>query len=422
MDLMLLDLPDDLLDRILNGRQRLTNREQALARGVCRRFRKVVAVRHVILRWGGDPKSDRDRLAAALRGGLCETLNCDERDETRPAERAHHVRANVLDSVATEFPDRVARLRVAHVWWTPRNSLKPLVSTFSALDVIGVITEVTNPPFVDDPRLLWHSVSVCNVDGDEDAMMRLARMARPPHKLELRFYRNVRDVEDARDAGLLVFELILLENANRAVARAAVPLATDVVVCFVDIQGTISKEAAALLRPTVRRLAVHAGTDGLFEALETRRGMELVLLGLDDFDVEGMLRLAASGALVSLDLPMRDFPLSVWERLLDAPCLHTLVARKMWLNDAIALFSKRSPSTLRHLRLGIYAACQPRERIEVLGCRLAELKGVETVALIPSQTSAPVSYDGFVRALTTGAGPPPALRRVDLPYSVGWVR
>ena len=439
--LTLLDLPDDLLDLVLNHPARLTNREQACAACACRRLRRAVAFRHVVLvhtRIQAQVPM-RSRLAAALRGGACETLNVGVGWATRVSE----TRLEILNLVAADFPERVLRLRRARVEWLfPRAcGGRCLTASFPSLETVEVANDLDNPPLVFDPRVVF--LNVCAVSDQANhtgVLMRMARMPRPPVRLQLRFYADLRDVESARDAGLRVSYVIVSQNNDHpALMSAAAALATDQVSCLFDTDGANSLTVARHFRvETVRKLCVCGHAPGFFDTLDARyppsRAYAPIALILSNPppNVEGLLRLASRGVIGSLCLPTGNLSLDVWMRLLaDAPALDSIIVGVITLEDATALFSVRTPSTLRCVRLGLLGS---QGLLGALGARLAELRGLRTVALTFPTTDSmaenvanmreaymdKMRYVDFVEALTTC--PPPYLEGVSTPRSVNWTK
>ena len=222
MSVGLLDLPDDLLDRIVNG-PALTNLDQALTACVCSHMRRVIVFRHVQLRMH-ECHPTRDRLTRALRGGACETLNATGSGDE------FAISCETLNMVGQDHPALVARLREVHLWWmTPNDPPVLPPARFPALKSICIVNQITNPMVLEDPRVRMLKIRV------RDGTAGLVHAAHP-RVLELdgrlaASEANLVGLEQALEAGFRADRVIIGETADtangRRFAAVAAALATS---------------------------------------------------------------------------------------------------------------------------------------------------------------------------------------------------
>lgn len=423
----LLDLPEELVDDILNTR--LSNADQARAALACRRMRQLVAFRNVEC-------SHPEILAASLGGCQAETLNV-------AGNRSVHILD--LSSVGRDFPDRVARLRHVRVSVTgcwPFGTRAPLpASVFPALKLIAISSEFTNPVDPADERFVYDFVAIV-AQPIRESMENLARAMRGRVcrrvDVYLKSVPNLFDCAFIRSLGLRVGRLNMFTGTTtpaHALAPAIAALtemAKAGVGCFEDREGQCS---LAVVRhfsvDTVRVLMLTLGAPGLLVALEARFsapsphvGLALTLSSdalwlvatMDDQEVGALARLAARGILESLAIKgLVNLPSDAIARILaNVPTLRELTV-SVTLEGALALAARGAHARIKRLGLCLLNLTDNPDRavmLATLGTLLRGWPSLRRVSVYGSRDR--LAYAGFVDALTADP-PPPALRSVSTP-------
>ena len=450
--LSIVDLPDIALDTIAS-KCGLTNRDQACLSSTCSRMRNVVAFRHVVLSdTAAQLMTMRSRLIAALRGGACETLNYVD------SKSVDDISANILDIVATDYPELVARLRHVRVWCV-RFAMLPTL--YPALQTIRIVNTLTNPMVINDPRIVYGLVLIYNSRHDDSATdktayQRLAQMQRAPIMLRAANYLYDDDIFAARDAGLQVEQLCvegmdlstaaicaLAQITRRSLRNLLPPTSMNCNSALVNNfnANTVTEmsvygipahmvDLEARLAAVVRTGHRQASTPFALQMIESH----YVYQTIESF--APVLRLAACGTLTSFDAAFLS--VTTWATLFNcATALTSVTMRCLATSGAISLFSVHTPKKLQDLSIYMFEDERGRNeseadnlrgnrieqnRMDALGARLTELVGLRSVTLGRSHCGRLVTnYDTFVKALTTGLGPAPALARVTTP-SASWSR
>lgn len=407
MALTLPDLPDIVLNKILNGKE-LSNGDRANVACACRRLEAFVEFRHVVL-------LSLQHLKAALRSGRCETLNAVCGDEFEFED----FNATSLAQVGEEHPELVARLRIARVWWSGADapSFSPVL--FPSLRTILV---ASNPERYDplawaDPRVVQLEARLSGLD--DEACERVARMPRPPRRLVLHFGHPIEDVERAHDAGLRVGEVIV-----REIIQTDMSIYTEVYAArFVAAVATMATRSfqwhahASLgmlphLGNAVRELTLRTGV-GTFVALEAlwaRRALAIALTMLPSegsyfsaADEAALERLVAGNAIAELTWQhlSKAYGVHKWTWILRAasPGLRIVDVGIVTIEGAIDIFSAVVPR-VEELRLHLMWNISKTfiDRVRALGARLLQARHLRRVRLM-GHLGSDVFY-AFVEELT----------------------
>ena len=452
-DRTLLDFHDDVLNLIVNHPV-LTNEDQANVARTCRRLRKLVIIRHLVFLRYIPPSSKRvEVLADALRGGLVETINVHRDDFGNEYNWIDHLHIHDLSAVGRAFPERVARLKHVCVGatgcWPFTQTASLPASTFTALETIELMGEMTNPIDPGDARYVYDFVTI--TEGVDHVLsshslrtLASAMRGRVCRRLDYWGTLTLENVEDVTGINLRVGRLNIF-RARTEIVGALVAMTTVGLGCYVDPGGVISSVAVNHFPiHTMRNMTLMLGEGGVLRALEKRYSnvgnaqlppLSLTLFTsfidpprMDEDDVDALVRLVTRGVIVSLDMktmgPLRG---CVLERMLaDAPALKTLKLT-VAMEDAWTVCAQ-THTNIEELDMCVHASLRLSDQ-RVLGTKMREWTRLRTVnvrgsltdryaaaaAAAAAATVGPLNHhQTFVDALTV-TPPPRALRSVTVP-------
>lgn len=406
------DLPDGPLSAVLNH-PRMASIDRASAARACTRFRSLVVLSDVALKFA-PPTCVRDRLVAALRDGRAvETLNV--------VERGDPLLSAILATVAHDHPNLVKHLREVRVWCNYLSERPMSRTTFPALDTVYYQNMVVNPD-IDDPRVCLDIAALRRHGAFSGPKLRVAR---PIRRLEVSVCNEtVAVLERAHADGVRALSVRMWEYMPLApadVERAAEAMAAIATEAIEALYFEYSLAVARRFRPaTVRHLALYL-VPGVLEALHERivapTSLTLtfspeMLPPSNEWAFFG--RLVARGGVAKL-LLFNRLPWNSIERMLGILAVPNLTLAAT-TSTAISLFSRDVESALRDLTLTVAPDDDNVALMGRLGRVLAKRRHLRSVTL---ERGTVYACDAAYAAFVEGLGQGPDIR-VLLPSATGY--